>query len=148
MKVILKEYIDALGNVGDIVNVADGYARNYLLPKSLAVIANEANVKVVEQQKSAVLKQEEKITVEMKSVAEKLKKEESLNIKCKVGEEDKLFGSVTSADIANILKEKGYEVDKKQILLDAPLNSLGVFPVKIKLYKGVEAEIKVWIEKE
>lgn len=144
MKVILKANVESLGKAGDTVKVADGYARNYLIPKGLAVEASSWSVKVLEQEKKRIM---QKIETERKiaeSMIEKLK-----GITCiitrRFGEQDKLFGSVTTKDIEQSLAEQGINIDKKMIILEEPIKSLGDFPVKIKFQPGIAAEIKVTV---
>jgi len=144
MKVILLENLATLGDVGDVVNVANGYARNFLLPKKIAQIADLRNVAEFENLKRQAAA---KMSI-VKSASEDVKNslsEVSINFTRKVGEQDKLFGSVTSMDIAQALKEKGYDLDRRQILLDAPIKQLGVVNIPVRLAGNVEAEIKVWV---
>jgi len=147
MKVILKETIDALGDAGKIVEVKPGYARNFLIPKGKAVLATNSNLKVYEQE----LKLESIRALKGKKLAEELAaklSKISVTSAVQVGEEDKIFGSVTSHNIADLLKDQGYEIDRKKILLDEPLKALGVYDVAIKLHPEVEAKIKVWVVRE
>ncbi len=147
MKVILKEDIESLGKAGDAVKVADGYARNYLVPKGLAVEASGRNVKVIEQEKKIVLQKLEK----QKKTAEAMAAKAAgvvCTIKRRIGEQDKLFGSVHAKDIEAVLKENGIDVDKRWIVLEEPIKALGEFPVKIKFPGGVAAEIKVSVVAE
>src|SRR5690606_2656469 len=133
--------------IGDVVRVSDGYARNYLLPRKLVEIANEKNVRLLEHQKRIL----EKKRLAQKADAELLAKkisEYSCTFSRKVGKNDKLFGSVTTSDVADELKKAGYEIEKSSVVLKEPLKSLGVHPVKIRLQPDVTAEIKVWIVKE
>ncbi|MCL2670150.1 MAG: 50S ribosomal protein L9 [Syntrophaceae bacterium] len=147
MKVILKQHVDALGKAGDTVKVADGYARNYLIPKGLAVEASERNIKVFEHEKKRILLAAEKIQKDAEAVAAKLNGIEC-RISRRVGEQDKLFGSVGVRDIEEALAAQGMEVEKRQILLDEPIRALGEFPVRIKLSAGVTAEVKVIVAAE
>jgi len=147
MKVILTEEIEAIGQPGDLLTVKDGYARNYLLPNNKAVQATTQNMKQLEHQKRFVGEKLNKI----KSEAEKLAKKfdhTSCTITKPAGEEDKLFGSVTSADIYESLKNEGIEIDKKKISLDAPLKELGIFNIPVKLHPEITATLKVWVVKE
>src|SRR3989304_1179873 len=142
MKVILKEDMENLGNFGDAVKVANGYARNYLIPRGLAVEASEGSMKQFESQKEARTKKISK----QKGDAEKLAGEISLlqlDFQRKAGEDDKLFGSVTSMDIESALGGKGYRIDRKNILLPEPIKALGVFTVSVRLHPEVKAEFKV-----
>lgn len=147
MQVILKTNVDKLGREGDVINVADGYARNYLIPHKLAIEATEKNRRSLEHEKKVELDRE----VKHKKDAEKLASELaniSCTIKVKAGENDQLFGSVTNADIAEVLAEQGYTVDKKKIVLEEPIKELGVFTVPIKIYQDITTNIKVWVVKE
>jgi len=146
MKVILREDVDTLGKMGDIVRVADGYARNFLIPKGLAIEASVKNVRVLEHEKKGVRQRAEKERKKAEALLEKF-----TNITCtvsrRVGKQDKLFGAVTARDIENALREQGIEVDRKAIILEEPLKSLGEFPVKIRLYPGIVAEITVVVSR-
>lgn len=147
MKLILLEDIERLGKRGAIVSVKDGYGRNFLLPRKLAMPANEGNMKRVEMEaKKYRVKEakEEADAVSMKTDLEKL----SLSIAVKAGEGDVLFGSVTSSDIAGLLEKKGYSIDKRKIDLDEPIKRLGSYQVPVKLFKSVSADIKVDVVKE
>ena len=146
MKIVLKQDIDKLGTTGDIVEVADGYGRNYLLPQGLALKATSGAEKVAKQIKKATGRkiQEEKTNLE--ELAKKLSKL-SLTIPVQVGEDEKMYGSVTSIDIANMLKQEGIEIDKKKIILKEPIKKLGVFNIQIKLHPEVTAEVKTWVVK-
>ncbi|MCL4497474.1 MAG: 50S ribosomal protein L9 [Deltaproteobacteria bacterium] len=142
MKVILKEDIQDLGTMGDMVNVADGYGRNFLLPKKLAIPATKVNIKTVEHEKRLIKKRKGKILREVTDIKNNLEKAE-INIAAKVGENDKMFGSITSMDIEDKLKEIGFNIDRKSIMLDSPIKDLGIQTVKIKLHPEIIAEIKV-----
>ncbi len=147
MKVILKQNVDSLGKAGDLVKVADGYARNYLIPKGLAAEANSRNLKVFEHERKRILQQADKIQKQAEEAAAKLNAV-TCTIARRVGEQEKLFGSVGAKDIEEALAAQGIEVGKKSILLDEPIKSLGEFPVRIKLSAGVTAEIKVVVVAE
>ncbi len=147
MEVILNESIESLGKAGDIVNVADGYARNYLIPKGLAIVANKKNVVQLERQRAAILEKAAKIKEEYEALANQLAKLE-IEIPVKVGEEEKLYGSVTSMDIAKAIEEKGYNVDRKKILLSEPIKALGEYDIDIKLSPDVTATVKVKVVPE
>ncbi len=142
MKVILKQNVPSLGKAGDLVKVNDGYARNLLIPKGLATEANEKNIKTFEHEKKNILQRAEKEQKAAQDQAAKLS-EVTLTIARKVGDQDKIFGSVTSKDIELALQEKGFNIDKKMIIHDEQIKSLGEFKVKIKLHSGIEAEIKL-----
>ena len=147
MEVILKEDVAKLGSRGDVVKVAEGYGRNYLLPHKLAIEANIGNKKVIEQMRAAALRRSAK----EKAQAEELSKQFdglSVSFARRSGEQDQLFGSVTSGDLANALEKKGFNLDRRKIQLHEPLKSLGEFTVPVKLHKDVTAHLKVVIEKE
>jgi len=147
MKVILKENVESLGKIGDMVKVSDGYARNFLIPKGLALEASNKNMKVLAHEKKTI---EQKAEKERKNAEELRGKLE--NVICTVvrkeGEQGKLFGSVTAKDIEKELSAQGIRIDKKNINLDEPLKSIGEFPVTVKIYPGVTAEIKVIVVSE
>ncbi len=140
MKVILKQNVPSLGKAGDLVKVTDGYARNLLIPKGLATEANERNIKTFEHEKKNILQRAEKEQKAAQDQAAALSKV-TISIARKVGDQDKIFGSVTSKDIELALQEKGFAIDKKMIVHDEQIKSLGEFKVKIKLHGGIEAEI-------
>ena len=147
MEVILKEDVAKLGSRGDVVKVAEGYGRNYLLPRKLAIEATTGNKSVIEQMKSAAVRRSAK----EKSQAEELSKQfegASVSFQRRTGEHDQLFGSVTSSDIADALAKKGFDVDRRKIQLHEPLKTLGEFTIPLKLHKDVTAHFKVVIEKE
>jgi large subunit ribosomal protein L9 len=147
MEVILREDIEKLGARGQVVKVAAGYARNFLLPKRLAVAATESNKKIVEQERQAHLRKEAKAVGEAQDLA-KLMLGVAITIKQKAGEADQLFGSVTSKDIADALASKGYEIDRRKIQLAEPIKQLGEYTVPIRLHKDVTADISVLVAKE
>jgi len=147
MKVILRKDIEKLGKIGDVISVKDGYARNYLLPRDIAFVATESNVRALEEEKKQVSRKLEKEKKSSEILAGELEKI-SVTIKMKVGEDEKLFGSVTSQMIADALKEKGVTLDKRQIELEDTLKSLGIFDVNVKLAGGVAGKVKVWIVRE
>jgi len=142
MEVILKESIESLGNAGDIVRVKPGFARNFLLPKGKAIIADKKNIKALERQRSKILELAAKRKEEHEALRVKLE-ELAIEIPVRVGEEDKLYGSVTNQDIAKAIEEKGYEIDRKKIVLDEPIKSLGAHEVKVKISPEVTATITV-----
>ena len=147
MEVILKEDVAKLGSRGDVVKVAEGYGRNYLLPHKLAIEATAGNKAVIEQMKAAALRRSAK----EKSQAEDLAKQfdgVSVLFQRRSGEHDQLFGSVTSSDIADALGKKGFDIDRRKIQLHEPLKTLGEFTVPLKLHKDVTTHFKVVIEKE
>ncbi len=147
MKVILQKDIPSLGDAGDIKEVAEGFARNYLLPKKLVIVANESSKKAIDHQKKLIKIKKEKRKKTSEQLASSMSDVE-LTIPAQVGEEGKLFGSITSMDIAKQLKEKGFEIDKRKILLDAPIKQEGEFKVSIKLEEGLTATVKVIVVKE
>jgi len=147
MEVILKEDVPKLGNRGDVLKVAEGYGRNFLLPRKLAIEANAANKAVIEQMKSAAVRRSAK----EKSEAEALSKQfDGLEVSFtrKSGENDQLFGSVTSGDIAEALEKKSFHIDRRKIQVHEPLKTIGEFTVAVKLHKDVTTHLKVVIGKE
>ena len=146
MKVILQKDVQNLGDAGDIKEVADGYARNYLIPKKLVIVSSEASRRVIEHQKKIIKLKKEKRKKASEQVASQITGKE-LHITVRVGEEDKLFGSVTPIDIAKKLHEEGFEVDKRKILLESPIKELGEYDIAIKLDDGITFSIKVFVEK-
>ncbi len=147
MKVILQKDIPNLGEAGDVKDVAEGYARNYLLPKKLVIPYNESSAKAIEHQKKLVKIKKEKRKKEGQKLVEALSNV-ALTIGAQVGEEDKLFGSVTAIDIAQKLVEMGFAIDKRKIILPEPIKKAGEHEVKIKLEEGLSATIKVNVVKE
>jgi len=147
MKVILKKDIDKLGVIGTMVNVKDGYARNYLFPKKYAVYADAKNIKQLDHQKRIETKIKSKFKRECGDLASRIEKS-SCTLVRKSGENERLFGSVTSIDIAENLKEQGIELDRRKIVLESPIKSVGVFTVPIKIHSEITANLKVWVMKE
>jgi large subunit ribosomal protein L9 len=147
MEVILKEDINKLGHRGDVVKVADGYGRNYLLPQKLAIEATVANKSVIEQMKGSALRKSAKEKVEAEGLSTQLNEIE-LVFERKVGENEHLFGSVTSGDIAHELEAKGYTIDRRKISLDEPLKSLGEYHVPVKLHREVTSHVKVTVKSD
>lgn len=147
MEVILRNAIDKLGHPGDVVDVSSGYARNFLLPRGFAFLATDGNKKRISLEKSRLEAAENDRRQAASAIAEKLA-EVSVTFAARVGEEGKLFGSVTTADIAHQLEAQGYHIEKRQIELNEPLKSLGVYRVGIRLHADVKPEIKVWIIKQ
>jgi len=146
MQVILKTNVDKLGSEGELITVADGYARNYLIPHKFAIEATEKNRRNLEHEKKVEMdravkgrKDAEKFAIELSGV--------SCTIRVQAGENDRLFGSVTSIDIADALKEQGFTIDKRKIILEEPIKELGVFTVPVKIHQDVTANIKVWVVK-
>ena len=142
MEIILKETIPSLGKAGDIVKVANGYARNFLLPKGKAIFANKKNMSQIERQQASILAKAAKKRDEFDALATKLGDLE-ISIPVRVGEMDRLYGSVTNLDIANAIESQGYSIDRKKIQMDEPIKALGEFEVPVKLSPDVKAIVKV-----
>ena len=147
MDVILREDIEKLGSRGAVVKVASGYARNFLLPKKLAVAATESNKKIVEQERQAHLRKEAKQIGEAQDLA-KIMSGVSVTITQKAGENDQLFGSVTAKDVADALAAKNYTIDRRKVQLDEPIKQLGEFKVPVKLHREVTVEVTVIVAKD
>lgn len=147
MKVILRQENEKLGKVGDVITVKNGYARNYLIPRNIAYEATESNIRQLEEEKRQHARRTEKEKKSAEAVAADLEKQ-SVTIKMKVGEDDKLFGSVTSQMIAEALKEKGISLDKRQVELEESIKALGIYDVPVRLAGGVSSKVKVWIVRE
>ncbi len=146
MKVILRQDIETLGKIGEVVSVKDGYARNFLIPRGFAYVATGGNLNVLDEERKRKEVKQNRERIDAEKVAEKLARHESaITIPMQVGEEDKLFGSVTKDMIADKLSEKGFVVDKRKIEIDEPIKVLGIYTVKIKLHTEVEAKVKVWV---
>ena len=145
MEVILRETIDTLGRAGQIVKVADGYARNYLLPRKLAYPVTPGNLKVIEFERQSLLKKEAKQKDEAEKLMEMLNKVEVVTRR-KVGEQDALYGSVTNSDVAELLEAKGFQIEKRKIHMDDHIKKLGEFSIPIRLFKDVTAHIKLKVE--
>ena len=147
MKIILKEDLESLGKCGEVIQVKDGYARNYLFPKNLAIPATKGNLSSIEEitrQKKFRDEKKKKGEEKLKSDLEKI----SITAEVKVGEEDRVFGSVTSQDIAVLLKEQGFEIDKRRIDLEEPIKALGVYTVPVKIHGDIIANLKLWVVKK
>jgi large subunit ribosomal protein L9 len=147
MEVVLKKDHENLGKAMDVINVKDGYARNFLIPQGIAVVATEGNRKAVAESKKLSEKREDKKLKEARVQAKKIEKI-PCTIKVKVGEEDRLFGSVTTQEIADFLSKEGFAVEKRAIELEEPIKQLGVYTVKVNLYKDESAKLKVWVVKD
>jgi len=145
MEVILKEDVNNLGHRGDVVKVADGYGRNFLLPKKLAMEATAANKAVIEQMKASAVRRSAKEKSEAEALVGQLNNV-SLVFERKVGEHDQLFGSVTSADIAHELEAKGFNIDRRKVHLEEPLKQLGEFHIPVKLHREVTAHVAVTVK--
>jgi len=144
MKIILRKDVEKLGKIGDVVNVKDGYARNYLIPNEFAFVAKVSAVRRVELEKVQRANQTEKVIIAATDLANKIT-DLDLSISMKVGEGNRLYGSVTSQIIATRISEMGYNIEKNHILLEEPIKALGVYDVKVKLHPEVSTNIKVWI---
>ena len=147
MKVILLKDIETLGSAGEVVEVKNGYGRNFLIPRNEALVASAANMAQFESRR----KQQETLAERDRRAAEALAKKletESITAQVKVGEEDRLFGSVTAQNVAELLDEKGYEVDRRAIHLEDPIRELGVYNVEVRLHPEVAAAVKLWVVKE
>ena len=147
MKVILRQDFETLGKIGEVVEVKGGYARNYLFPRGMAYAALKGNMRSLDEEKKSVekrnlqeLKTAETFAAELETV--------SVTIPVQVGEEDKIFGTVTTQMIADALKEKGHDVDKRKIEIEEPIKALGIYGVSLKLHQSVSAKIKVWVVRE
>ncbi|NNG67169.1 50S ribosomal protein L9 [Caldanaerobacter subterraneus] len=142
MKVILVKDVKNVGKAGEVVNVSDGYGRNYLIPKGLAIEATESNLKMLNEKKKAEERKRQQELEQAKELAQKLSKV-GVTLKVKAGENGKLFGSVTSKDVEEALKEKGFEIDKKKIVLPENIKTIGTYYAEVKLYQGVTAKVQV-----
>src|ERR1043165_9876374 len=142
MEVILRQDIDKVGHRGDLIRVADGFARNYLLPRNLAVVATEGSRKMVEQEKAAAVRREAVERGDAEKLAQMLTGV-TVSVARKSGDGDQLFGSVTAMDIADALAAKGYQIDRRKIHVADPIKQLGEFDVPVKLHKDVTAQVKV-----
>lgn len=147
MKVILRKNFDQLGKIGDVVTVKDGYARNFLIPREVAYIATEGNLRALEQEKKLYLKKLQKEQAAAEKIAAELEKL-SITIPVKVGEDEKLFGSVTGQMIADEITAKGVEIDKRKIELEEPIKALGIYTINVKLHPNVTAQVKTWVVRE
>ena len=147
MKVILRQSSETLGNIGDVVVVKDGYARNYLIPRKIVYRATASSLLALEEEKKQHDRKQTKAVKEAEVIATKLGSV-SVTIKVKVGEDDKLFGSVTSQMICDSLKEQGYTIDKHDIVLEESIKTLGIFEIPVKLHTKVIGKVKVWVVRE
>lgn len=147
MEVILKQDVDKVGKAGQIVKVKDGFARNFLILRGLAVPSTAANLKTTEKEKEKKLQQAEKLKAEAQELAAKLSAL-SVTLPALTKEDDKLYGGIGSADLSAALKEEGLEVDKSKIALDEPIKALGIYEVEVKLHPEVITKIKVWVVKK
>ena len=147
MKVVLKDDIKNVGKMGQIVDVADGYARNYLVPRGLAVEANIKNLKALEHEKKIIQEKAKRIKNSSQTLSDKISTM-TLVLKAKAGDEGKLFGAVTSMDIAELLKNEGIEMDKKKISLDEPIKRLGSYSVNIKIHPEISTHLNIQVVEE
>jgi large subunit ribosomal protein L9 len=147
MEIILLEDVPSLGMAGDLVRVSDGYARNYLLPRKKAVMATTTSLKTVNQKRHLSEHKQDKLEQEARELAQRIE-EISCTVAKPAGEEGKLFGAVTSADIEDALREHEVSVDRKKIVLEEPIKNLGVYTVSLKLHPTVVAQLKLWVVKE
>lgn len=147
MKVILKEDVEGLGLIGSLVNVSDGYARNYLLPRNLAVEANPKNLKRLEHEKRQIMAKAERVKRSAEDLAKRLSNMR-LEIVTKAGDEGKLFGSITTMDIADAISKHGIDIDKRKILLSEPIKRIGTYEVSAKLHPDVTARLSVDVKRE
>jgi len=147
MKVILLNEVKGLGEVGDVVNVKDGYARNYLFPKGLAKFATTANLKVVEEDKKKILRKREKTKTAAEELREKISNT-SFTVSVRAGQDDKLFGAVTAEAVAGACENEGIKLDKHIIQIGQPIKKLGVYQIPVKLHPEVVATLKLWVVKE
>ncbi len=147
MKVILRQEFEQLGHIGQVVEVKEGYARNYLIPRNIAYLATASSIQQLEEEKKQHVRALDKEKRGSEAVAAELEKV-SITIQMKVGEDEKLFGSVTSQMIAESLKEKGLTIDKRHIELEDTIKALGIYTVNVKLPGGVIGNVKVWVVRE
>ncbi|MGE5400483.1 MAG: 50S ribosomal protein L9 [Ignavibacteriales bacterium] len=147
MKVILRKNFEQLGQIGDVVDVKDGFARNFLLPRNIAFAAQKGNVRALEEEKKQLAKKKVKELQAAEKLSSELEKI-SVTIPVKVGEEDKIFGTVTTQMIADSMKEKGFEIDRRKIEIVEPIKSLGIYSVNVKLHPSVTAVVKTWVVRE
>jgi large subunit ribosomal protein L9 len=147
MEVILKEDFEKLGKAGETIRVADGYARNYLIPRGVALEATKPNWSVYQEQKKQKVMQGNRLKRTAQNLARELGKI-SLTAAVSVGEEDRVFGAVTAQTITELLKAKDYDIDRRKIVLDEPIKALGVYSIAIKLHPEVETKVKLWVVKE
>lgn len=147
MKIVLKDDVKNIGKMGQIIDVADGYARNYLVPRGLAIEANTKNIKALEHEKRIIEKKAKKIKNSAQELSNKISAM-TFTIKAKAGDEGKLFGSVTTMDIAELLQKEGIEIDKKKISLDEPIKRLGSYSVNVKIHSEISTQLKVEVIQE
>ncbi|MCH7781907.1 50S ribosomal protein L9 [candidate division KSB1 bacterium] len=146
MKVLLRKDYESLGQSGDVVDVKPGFARNFLIPQQIVLPLTKGNKKILEEEQIQTLMQGKRVQLDSEELAKKLEKV-SVTATVTVGEDDRIFGTVTNQNISDLLREKGFEIDKKVISLDEPVKALGIYPVTIKLHQNVETKIKLWVVK-
>lgn len=144
MNIILTKDVENLGSAGDVVKVKDGYARNYLIPQGFGITANEKNVKEMEFNRKMIQNKIDSEYNGANTLAEKLSAVD-ISISKKVGEEGKLFGSVTNREIADAVNEKGFSIDSRDIIIDSPIKKSGVYEIEVKLFREVKGQIKLWV---
>lgn len=144
MKIILRQNVESLGEIGDIVTVRSGYARNYLVPRSLAYVATPSAIRALETEKAQYAVRMEKAKSSAEHVASQLA-DLQISIPMQVGEEGRLFGSVTTQMVAQELELRGFKVDRRNILIDEPIKTLGIFEIRVKLHTDIVAALKVWV---
>jgi large subunit ribosomal protein L9 len=147
MQVILKQKIQGLGDRGDVVKVKEGYARNFLFPKGLALISTPSQRRVLDEESRLHVVRDVKLKQSVQALAEKMKGL-SCTLVVQAGEEDKLYGSVTGHDIAKAISDQGFAIDHKQVVLEEPIKKLGVYSVSVRLHREVEVPVKIWVVKE
>lgn len=147
MKVILQKEMESLGHIGDVVKVSDGYALNFLLPRGIAVLADEKNVAHTEHLKRVAAQRKKRQLADAQKEADRINGT-AISIRRQTGEDDKLFGAVTNRDIAEALEAEGITLDKRTIVLDEPIKTIGVFSVPVRVHPGVEAKLKVYVIRE
>lgn len=147
MKLILRKNFNLLGQVGEIVDVKDGYARNFLIPRQIAYPATAGNLRALEEEKKQIAKKESKNLAAAQELSTELEKV-SVTIPVTVGEDEKIFGSVTSKMIADALLEKGFDVDHRKIEIEEPIKALGIYSVKVKVHADVVATVKTWVVRD
>jgi large subunit ribosomal protein L9 len=147
MRIILREDIPSLGTAGQTIEVRDGYGRNYLIPRNLAIPATKANLNAIDEISKQKEIQQKKVRREAEIVKDKIEKLE-LSTEVLVGEEDKLYGSITNSDIADLLEQNGINVDKRAIQLEEPIKALGVYTISVRVDKEVTAQVKLWVVKK
>ncbi len=147
MKVILRKNFNQLGQIGNVVNVKEGFARNFLFPRQIALIANDSNLRALEEEKKQAEKKQAKNLELAKTLSTELEKV-SVTISVTVGEDEKIFGAVTTKMVSEALKEKGYDIDHRKIEIEEPIKALGIYEVKVKIHAEVIASVKTWVVRD